>query len=1356
VAVVGSSGSGKSSLVRAGLLPSLYGGLLRSAGSGWRVAVCRPGGDPMGNLARALNEPGVLRDQEPDPMVVTVTEAMLRRGALGLIEIVAEARLPGRENLLVVVDQFEEIFRFRRTSEYGDEAAAFVKLLLEATSQRDVPVYVIITMRSDYLGDCSQFRDLPETINRGQYLIPRMTRDERKLAITGPVAVGGGEITPRLVNRLLNDVGDNPDQLPILQHALMRTWDYWTQHAASGEPLDLQHYEATGGMAEALSRHADEAYAELGDDRGKLIAEKLFRRLTERGQDNRETRRPTTLAELCAVAEAPEAEVVRTIDTFRGQGRAFLMPPDHTRLAPESIIDISHESLIRGWTRLRGWVEAEAESARMYRRLSETATLHRAGQAGLWHDPDLQLWLEWWKRTGPTAAWARTYDANFEAAAEFLEKSRVARDEEVAERERQRRRQLTRTRVFLGLVAAGLVVALWQGAAARRAARIATSRALAFHSIRALRQDPELGQLLALQAAAEVYNKDRTIPAEAEDALHQALAAPYLKLRLKVPIEQVNALAFSPDGGLLAAACRDSTVILWDIASGKVTLTLKDSGNLTKVLFSPDGSRLATINFDGNTVLWSVADGHKLFTLPGQAGDDEYGLAFSPDGSRLATASGNHVLQIWDSTGKSVVKTGRLPGAIYDLAYRPDGHALVAAIGDTLNAWELPSGKHLWSWQTPDGSNIYSLAFSADGRRIAASGNSSVIKVVDAQTGLLLTTLRGHTNSIGSLAYSRDGSKLASGSYDRSVIVWDKEGRVLNRLTGHSGWVLAVAFSPDGELLASAGGDSVVRVWDVGAGLEILNLPVAAFRVAFSPDGRRIATGGTTAQVLDGRTGQGLVTLFGHTQSVEAVGYSPDGKRLATGSKDSTTVIWDALTGRRILTLKGHRGTVYALTFSPDGKRILTGSGDSTAVIWDTDSGRPQVTLKGHTDVVWAVAFSPDGKYVATGGRDNVARIWTADSGRLLQTLQMRNWVNATAFSPDGGRLVTGSRDGLVVIWNRASGKPLLRLSGHTGGLQTLIFSPDGTRLASVAIDSTTRVWDASSGRELFTLSGSSPPNGVSFSPDGLRLASSFDGMIKVYAMSGEELMHLAWMRVTRPLSEEECHRYPHTAPCPSPASSLVVEAKALARSGDVSGAVADLEQAKRLDPTVQLYPAIEAGHLAAETALRKGGAWAATDLDSALVSFRRAIQLDSSRETKVHVAERVIQGATVMARAGKIGQAVAGYKAALEFDPELRVSPSDLNSLCWWGSLYGQAADVLDACEKAVALYPENWQIRDSRGLARALTGHTDGAIEDFRVFVDSMQDVARRAERQRYVDALRAGRNPFTPEELARLRLE
>ena len=498
LAVVGTSGSGKSSLVRAGLLPALLGGMMAEAGSRWHVCIMRPGNDPFGNLAHELARTEVMAEaggslkQVKDSVPSTAAsglssaeaeamiEATLRGGSLGLVEVARNARLSENEKLLVVVDQFEELFRFRAAraaTSADDEAAAFVKRLLEAAHQRDFSLYVVLTMRSDFLGDCAQFQGLPEAINDGQYLIPRMTRDERRMAITGPVGVTRGKMAEPLINRLLNDVGDNPDQLPILQHALMRTWDYWARYREDGEPIGLNHYQAIGTMERALSIHADEAWRELPDERSRQIAESLFRGLTERGADNREIRRPSKLSEICGAAEADLSEVIPVIELFRREGRSFLMPPAGVPLKPDTVIDISHESLIRNWDRLQEWVDEEAQSARIYRRLAEDAVLHREGQEGLLIDPALQIAIDWQQERRPNAVWARRYQPEFDTAIAYLEASRRQRDAQLAEKERQRQEQVERDRRELEQAQ---LYAAQQRRAARRLRWLAAGMAVMF------------------------------------------------------------------------------------------------------------------------------------------------------------------------------------------------------------------------------------------------------------------------------------------------------------------------------------------------------------------------------------------------------------------------------------------------------------------------------------------------------------------------------------------------------------------------------------------------------------------------------------------------------------------------------------------------------------------------------------------------------------------------------------------------------------------------------------------------------------------------------------------------------------
>ena len=428
LAVIGSSGSGKSSLVKSGLIPSLHAGFMAQAGSSWRVAMLRPGEDPIGNLVKALQVsevvPAMSAVQAKDKTVLEVT---LRDSSLGVAEAVKHAMLPRGDNLLVVVDQFEELFRFNRsrTKHNEDEAVAFVKLLLDAARQEYAPVYVVITMRSEFIGDCMPFPGLPEAINEGLYLTPRMSRDEMRAAITKPVAVSGATIAPRLVVRLLNEVGDEMDRLPVLQHALMRTWDAWSHDHRQGEPIDIRHYEAIGTMRGGLSQHGEEAYNDLSSERAQAIAERLFKTITDTTEEGRGVRNPAPLGRIAAVCAATESEVAEVVEIFRQPGRAFLQPPKVVPLASDSIIDISHESLMRLWDRLIGWAKDEAQSTEVYDRLAHSAELYAARKESLWRNPQLQIGLDWRNENHPTAAWAGD-EQGFARSMKFLDRSRFA------------------------------------------------------------------------------------------------------------------------------------------------------------------------------------------------------------------------------------------------------------------------------------------------------------------------------------------------------------------------------------------------------------------------------------------------------------------------------------------------------------------------------------------------------------------------------------------------------------------------------------------------------------------------------------------------------------------------------------------------------------------------------------------------------------------------------------------------------------------------------------------------------------------------------------------------------------------
>jgi hypothetical protein len=486
VAVVGMSGSGKSSLVRAGLLPALDRGYLPSAGSSWHLAIFRPGSDPVANLTRALITRripgGGAADENPDEI-----RALLDASSLGLTAVAERLLHDSRDSLLIVADQFEELFRFGRIAGVSDgaaRAATCVDLLLNASMQEQVPIYVVLTMRSDYLGDCAHFTGLPEALNDSQFLVPRMTRAQLREAIESPVAVGGATITPRLVQRLLHDIDeiasdDEPrlaqhdqDQLPVLQHALMRMWEVSRPARTRGEPIDLPHYEQppVETLRHALDRHAEEVYGELPTDHHREVARLLFQQLTDRDAENREVRRPTPLDELTAVAAqaasatetgGDEGTVNGVIAAFSAPGRAFIV------VNAQQDIDISHESFIRRWGRLREWVERESRSRRVYTKLADAAAAWERGEASLYRGPELIEARRWWHHETPTPRWANRYDSRFDVARRFLLKS--------ARAQRLRRGLLIGNAAMLLLSAAAISLLM---ANISRQARIAEAAAL--------------------------------------------------------------------------------------------------------------------------------------------------------------------------------------------------------------------------------------------------------------------------------------------------------------------------------------------------------------------------------------------------------------------------------------------------------------------------------------------------------------------------------------------------------------------------------------------------------------------------------------------------------------------------------------------------------------------------------------------------------------------------------------------------------------------------------------------------------------------------------------------------------------
>jgi WD40 repeat protein len=1140
LAVLGTSGSGKSSLVNCGLRPALRQGLMTRAGTTWRIAQFRPGNDPIGAMACALAQDGVLFHGYTGAglTLAEIIETTLRLSKLGLIDIYEQATLDKSVNLLVVVDQFEELFRYRglaaarRGNGEGtsQEATAFVNLLLEVKRQIG-RVFVVLTMRSDFLGDCTQFPGLAEAINAGLYLVPRMSRDDRRAAIEGPVRVGGAEIAPVLLTRLVNDVGDNPDQLSILQHALNRTWACWqSEGGGRTSPLDVGHYEAVGTMVHALDHHAEQAYTELSTPRQKQVSEKLFKALTDKATDPRGVRRPTTFGELCSLADAAPAEVADVIAVFRDPTRSFLMPPAAEALKTETVIDVSHESLMRVWRRLIKWADEEAQSARTYRRLAETADLYAAGNANLWRDPELQLGLNWREESQPNETWASRYHPGFAGAMHFLTESREQREAERAARARQRQREreaeqektaaqarYAQRMRWAALFSAALALlamvfgamALWAKQDARRELQKALTTQARFlvELSRQQRVAGDGGTAVALaiealtdEAGAQVQPDMR----KGELALDEAWRSLHERIIFGGHSGAVNSVAFGHD--MIVTASEDHTARLWNARTGEsIGKPFEDPNQLLDAEFSPDGTLIVTASADHKARVWDVKS-HKQIVDPLTGHMDYvYHAAFSPDGKLIVTASGDHTARLWDAkTGKPIGKPliGHENGVVSAMFSRDSAWIVTASLDHTAQLWDgktgAPIGKPLRGQD-----QVWDAEFSPDSKLIVTASGDSTAQVWDAKTCEPIgEPLRGHKNFVKSAAFSPDGKLIVTASGDYTARLWDaKTGAPIGEpLRGHQNGVASAMFSPDSKFIVTASGDRTARLWAVETGKPMAELrghENAVNGAAFSPDSKRVVTASSDdlARLWDAQNGKSIAELKGHKKALNSAVFSPDGKRIVTASADHTARLWNAETGKSIAELRGHEDAVNGAAFSSDGTRVVTASGDYTARLWDGETGTLITALRGHKGSVNSAAFSPDGNLIVTASSDKTAQLWDAKTGKPIgKPLEgHESDLTGAAFSPDGTRVVTASWDWRARLWDAKTGQPIGEpLTGHKEGVVSVAFSPDGKRVVTASADHTARLWDPGTGTAVAELSGHTDyVNSVAFSPDSKRVATA-------------------------------------------------------------------------------------------------------------------------------------------------------------------------------------------------------------------------------------------------------------------------
>jgi WD40 repeat protein len=1186
LAVVGASGSGKSSVVRAGLIPAVRKGdplpdgtLTPTDSQHWIICLMTPGSHPLDNLASSI----LPKSCSPTDVKELAAQFKDNPGTFPIAIHQAQSQKPGRasSHLLLIIDQFEELFTLCHNE---DERQAFISTLFSDNNESTSEYSLIITLRADFYVACAKYLPLREELTHCQEYIGQMDIDELRQAIEEPARMGGWSFENGLVDLIVRDVGSEPGALPLLSHALLETWKH--RH---GTMMTLESYAESGGVRGAISHTADAIFTQRLTPEQQLIARRIFLRLTNLGEGAQDTRRRANLSEL---EPTPEVEtVLHTLIDAR------------LITVSEGSAEVAHEALIREWGTLRAWLEEDRENLRIQRRLTDSAAE--------WEDSnrDDGLLLRG-SRLAEATEWSEHREIEMSTLErEFLTASREAIEREATEREAARQRELEqsrqlaeterkraeeqsanahrlRTRAFW-LAGALIVAALFAVAAGLFASQSNRNANLASTQ----------------QARAEEQRK--TAEAERNRAEQQAAMAQSGEL---AALAQTVADQFPQRAALLAIeAYRHNLQALGTNASPMVQTALWEAvttmggiplpdihGNVLSTVYDPSGQWFAVGTDNGDINVYSTSDiTQPAYTL------DYYGfpvsdLAFEPVHGWLV-ASGAPSLFFWDINNLLADPLGFDLENITDIEFSPDGHWMaVISIDNILSLWDIenlqkpifttsefpglvkgvsfsPDNSHMaiGHWSQPDGSSflsqiqIYSLkdleaqplslkvgqlmpisvTYSPDGRWLAVGGSDKVITLwstdnLDGEPRLF----NGHTGDIFDLAFSNDGNWLISASSDNTIRLWNltldqPEGIILR---GHDSWVYTITLSPDNLTLISGGWDGSARYWNIAKiAVQPENLLIGnpVFNLALNSAGNQMVAVeyGKGYTYWDGDFVNPPKTYAIPNAEVWSSAFSPDSRWLALSTGNGDIYLTDASSPSTDYTLlKGHTGPVEGLAFSPDSRWLVTAGWDATLRVWDINQPTNSEVILTSTQTVSSVAFSPDGRWLAAGDLNFDIYILPWSAGKAGERLTVprvhSGGINDLVFSPDSQTLYAGSQDQTVSIYNlqQLSSKPTL-LTGHQDNITALAISVDGQTLATGSMDHTIRLWNTKmlSTNPIVLLGHTDSISGLAFTPDGGYLISaSWDGHVRRWTLDLEKVAAQICQSIGRNLTADEWSQY--------------------------------------------------------------------------------------------------------------------------------------------------------------------------------------------------------------------------------------
>ena len=923
VTVIGASGSGKSSLIYCGVLPKVRNSKVKES-SGWKIISFRPGNDPFGNLADAISEDLSATGQKHIDRNVILSE--LRDNPGGIAATTKKFLIKSDERVLFVVDQFEELFRYSTLGKADAliaPAARFVDFMVNAVNQSAVNIYTIVTMRSDFIGECAHYQSLTQLINNSNYLVPHMGTENYREAIMGPVKYAGAKIDPVLVEILLSDIGDRTDQLPVLQHAMMRTWTHWQELDEPGRPIGKTDYDSVGTMSDAMSLHANEAYEELSL-RGKEICEMMFKTLTEKGSDNKGLRHPSSVPTVKSIAGCTSDELFEVVEKFRIPSRSFITPRQNVPLSDDSIIDLSHESLMRLWDRLREWVDDEAASVQMYLRLSEASAMYQQGKTSLWRPPDLQLAINWRDQHKPTLTWAQRYNPAFERAMVYLRTSEKEYLEEEENKIRLQKRQMKRTRIVAMILGVAAIISVGfmlfafvqKIAADRQTLLTEQQRVLAVKA----KSSADSSAVVATRQSIIADSSNVVAQQNAEEARQQKeIADNQRALAVKNADEAIlqKGIAVQQSDSAKRARIR---------ADQQAQLATEQRNAATRLRMLSIGKSMSikSVQAQGQKDLQTLL-AYQAYLFNKKNGGLENDADIYAGLYNVARLYGSASYKSFKGHNSEIRSIAFVPGKneFYTSGY--DGQVL---------KWSLDSKDQTLQVVYSGTDVIEVLAVSPDASWLALGSGNSNIKMIPLKGNSVAYEMAGHKGNIKSLIFSFNGKYLYSASLDGKVLKWDIAARTSTNVTSGSMQITSIDVSSNGKYLAGINTDGNVIVWNPES----------------NSDNFRIETTG---------------------KNIKVIRFTPDNNLLAIGDINGNVELWDVNLRKKISEVKAHTAQVNDIQFNTTLKQMATASNDKTLKIFNiedpTDLTIPPITFSDNEGFVLVMQFSPDGQLIISG-----------------------------------------------------------------------------------------------------------------------------------------------------------------------------------------------------------------------------------------------------------------------------------------------------------------------------------------------------------------------------------------------------